>query len=74
MGASASCAPHEGLHGSVRPRKPCSAAQAIYATVPAGAVKALKGKKSKLTVSVQVANTAGIRYATAKNAVAKIRG
>lgn len=47
--------------------------QAIYATVPAGAVKALKGKKSKLTVSIQVANTAGRMHEMAKSIISNIR-
>ncbi|MGH2960201.1 MAG: immunoglobulin domain-containing protein, partial [Solirubrobacterales bacterium] len=47
--------------------------QAIYATVPASAVKALKGKKSKLIVSVQVANSAGVKHDTAKNIIGNIR-
>jgi hypothetical protein len=48
--------------------------RAIYATVPASAVKALKGKKSKLIVGVQVANSAGVKFPTAKNAIENIRG
>jgi hypothetical protein len=48
--------------------------EAIYATVPAKAVKALKGKKTKLIVSVQVANSAGVKNATIANATASIRG
>lgn len=46
--------------------------QAIYATVPAAAIKALKGKKSKLTVSVKVANTAGRMHDMAKSIISKI--
>lgn len=46
--------------------------QAIYAKVPATAIKALKGKKSKLTVSVKVANTAGRMHDMAKSIISKI--
>jgi uncharacterized Fe-S cluster protein YjdI len=46
--------------------------QKVVATVPASAIKALKRKKSKLSVSVQVANSAGVKHGMAMSIISKI--
>jgi hypothetical protein len=46
--------------------------QTVYATVLDGAIKKLKGKKSKLVVPVQVANSAGKLHSTTMSIISKI--
>jgi hypothetical protein len=46
--------------------------QTIYATVTDSAIKKLKGKKSKLVVPVQVANSVGVLHSTTMSIISKI--